>query len=317
MIQVIILLVFVLSAASATGSIVLASRLRIEYREEAFSTLLYLLTFYYTFGFYGIWGQIILAFFLKPLISGEALIKTVNIAILMGCPFVILFWTMFIRFFRQIAGKRTGQADEIWLVAGITTVVGIIGYLMGRFAHWQPFDLIKDGFSLLNMTVTILAVLSLLNLHKRKTILHRKDRRILSVALVFTGILEMVLLFLYHSKAYPGILFIAVFFLSGVLLPVYMYYGTDLSILPTRLPVNLSLDELCRKFDISPREKDIIREICLGLSNQQIADKLFISLQTVKDHTHRIYYKTNCNSRTQLITLVNSRAGDSITHENI
>ncbi|MBW6501428.1 MAG: LuxR C-terminal-related transcriptional regulator [Bacteroidales bacterium] len=55
---------------------------------------------------------------------------------------------------------------------------------------------------------------------------------------------------------------------------------------------------------MSPRETDIIREICNGLSNKEIADKLFISLQTVKDHTHRIYIKTNVKSRVQLINLV-------------
>jgi DNA-binding NarL/FixJ family response regulator len=55
---------------------------------------------------------------------------------------------------------------------------------------------------------------------------------------------------------------------------------------------------------VSPRETDIIREICNGLSNKEISDKLFISLQTVKDHTHRIYIKTNVRSRVQLINLV-------------
>jgi DNA-binding NarL/FixJ family response regulator len=50
-----------------------------------------------------------------------------------------------------------------------------------------------------------------------------------------------------------------------------------------------------------------MREICNGLSNQQIADKLFISLQTVKDHSSRIYYKTNCTGRAQLITMVQGK----------
>jgi DNA-binding NarL/FixJ family response regulator len=71
---------------------------------------------------------------------------------------------------------------------------------------------------------------------------------------------------------------------------------------------NLNFDTLCRNFDISPREKEIVQEICKGLTNQQIADKLFISLQTVKDHTHRIYIKVNCASRAQLITIVNDKA---------
>jgi DNA-binding NarL/FixJ family response regulator len=65
-----------------------------------------------------------------------------------------------------------------------------------------------------------------------------------------------------------------------------------------------SLEEFCKKFEVSPRETDIIREICNGLSNKEISEKLFISLQTVKDHTHRIYIKTNVKSRVQLIYLV-------------
>jgi len=67
---------------------------------------------------------------------------------------------------------------------------------------------------------------------------------------------------------------------------------------------NYSLEEFCKKYEVSPRETDIVREICNGLSNKEISDKLFISLQTVKDHTHRIYIKTNVKSRVQLIYLV-------------
>jgi len=48
----------------------------------------------------------------------------------------------------------------------------------------------------------------------------------------------------------------------------------------------------------------VIREICNGLSNKEISERLFISLQTVKDHTHRIYIKTNVRSRVQLINFL-------------
>jgi ATP/maltotriose-dependent transcriptional regulator MalT len=67
---------------------------------------------------------------------------------------------------------------------------------------------------------------------------------------------------------------------------------------------DLSFEEFCKQFEVSPRETDIVREICNGLSNKEISDTLFISLQTVKDHTHRIYVKTNVKSRVQLINRV-------------
>ena len=52
---------------------------------------------------------------------------------------------------------------------------------------------------------------------------------------------------------------------------------------------------------ITKRERQVVEKICLGKTNKQIADELFISLQTVKDHTHRIYSKLGVKSRMQLV----------------
>lgn len=53
---------------------------------------------------------------------------------------------------------------------------------------------------------------------------------------------------------------------------------------------------------LTDREIDIIFQITEGLSNQQIADKLFISKRTVEGHKKKIYEKTRTNS-TQTIIL--------------
>ena len=57
---------------------------------------------------------------------------------------------------------------------------------------------------------------------------------------------------------------------------------------------------------VTKRERQVVREICLGKTNKQIADELFISLQTVKDHTHRIYSKLGVKSRMQLVQLMDA-----------
>ena len=56
--------------------------------------------------------------------------------------------------------------------------------------------------------------------------------------------------------------------------------------------------------DISRRECDVVRLICQGLANQEISDSLFISLQTVKDHIHRIFVKTGVKNRVQLTNML-------------
>jgi LuxR family maltose regulon positive regulatory protein len=50
---------------------------------------------------------------------------------------------------------------------------------------------------------------------------------------------------------------------------------------------------------LTPRERDVLQLISQGLSNQEIAEKLFIALNTVKRHTSSIYGKLGVKSRTQ------------------
>lgn len=52
---------------------------------------------------------------------------------------------------------------------------------------------------------------------------------------------------------------------------------------------------------ISQREMGVLKLIAQGLSNQEIAEKLFISLHTVKTHARRINAKLGVKSRTQAI----------------
>ena len=99
-------------------------------------------------------------------------------------------------------------------------------------------------------------------------------------------------------------MFIFVVFAGNAFYPVYLNYGVTLSFFMAEPLKDLSFEEFCIKYEISPRESEIIREICNGLSNQEISEALFISLQTVKDHTHRIYIKTAVKSRVQLMNLV-------------
>ena len=52
---------------------------------------------------------------------------------------------------------------------------------------------------------------------------------------------------------------------------------------------------------MSDRELEVLHLIAVGLSNREIAEKLFISLNTVKTHTKNINSKLNVNSRTKAV----------------
>jgi DNA-binding NarL/FixJ family response regulator len=68
--------------------------------------------------------------------------------------------------------------------------------------------------------------------------------------------------------------------------------------------IKIALNGFCEQYDISRREREVIELICAGKTNKEIEEELFISLQTVKDHTHRIYKKTGVKNRVQLNNLV-------------
>lgn len=51
---------------------------------------------------------------------------------------------------------------------------------------------------------------------------------------------------------------------------------------------------------LSNREQEVARFVAQGMSNQQIADKMFVSLRTVKAHLSSIYDKTGMRNRLEL-----------------
>ncbi|MGB5844382.1 MAG: response regulator transcription factor, partial [Anaerolineales bacterium] len=64
-------------------------------------------------------------------------------------------------------------------------------------------------------------------------------------------------------------------------------------------------DHLALLEPLSEREVEVLMLIAEGLSNQQIAGQLHISLSTVKGHTSNIYGKLSVHNRTQAVARAN------------
>lgn len=78
------------------------------------------------------------------------------------------------------------------------------------------------------------------------------------------------------------------------------YFSSALLGTLTRNMSMLAVDEPDED-QLSNREVEILVEVCRGLSNQEIADKLFISKRTVDKHRANIMEKTGCKNTANLV----------------
>lgn len=58
-----------------------------------------------------------------------------------------------------------------------------------------------------------------------------------------------------------------------------------------------------RDLGITKRELEILELIAKGMSNKEIAEKLFVSENTVKTHSSRVFEKLNAKRRTQAVQI--------------
>lgn len=58
---------------------------------------------------------------------------------------------------------------------------------------------------------------------------------------------------------------------------------------------------------LTKREIDCSLNILQGKTNKEIADKLYVSTRTIEKHIEAIFYKTNCNSRKELVTFLKNK----------
>jgi DNA-binding CsgD family transcriptional regulator len=312
--SIILLLIPLIAGAIA---VFFSFQLMKRFRESYTNSYFYYVVFLYIFGVYSLAGSGILQYALIRMEVNQEVIRAAGFyTLLLGVPFLFLSKFMLYKFLAELSGTRLSPVfTTSYFLVGITLFVayGIMIVRLNRFQLGE-YELLVTLHRIAFISIMSLIYLPLFLwgwiLSKRsKGQEQKKFIRVLTswylLYMAFTTLSFGLI------PVHPVIPYVFLFlFLSWHLVPIlFINLFLERNHPPSSLQQDFEtrLDSFVTTYEISPRETEVIRLICRGMSNQDISDELFISLQTVKDHVHRIFLKTGVKNRVQLTNLIRTK----------
>lgn len=142
---------------------------------------------------------------------------------------------------------------------------------------------------------------------KRQTLIHALIYGLSGGALiVLLRLIEFRFLVVEHSLEIYGGLIALLFAAVGIWLGLKL---TRKEIVVQKVPVPAAPEPFAvneaqlKQLGITKRELEILELIAHGMSNREIAEKLFVSENTVKTHSSRLFDKLSAKRRTQAVQI--------------
>ena len=290
-------------------------RLNKRYRIPFVNSYFFYLVFLYIFGSYSLAGSGILEYLLVRMEVDPEVIYTSRLyAIFLGIPFVGLSHFMFLRSIREFFHRKQSILFIILFFFLILSAFILYGVYLVKSNYGSgplPLDMARlqqrvfCGFIFI---VYLWGFLSILIWSAKQSSIDRKYIRTFGASYLVFMVLNVALILLHSQFPFISQALFLLVFLSLHLIPILflnLYLDkTKLTESEGDTDFETSLAKFVEKHEISKRECEVVRLICRGLSNQEISEELYISLQTVKDHTHRIFVKTGVKNRVQLSNMI-------------
>jgi NarL family two-component system response regulator LiaR len=143
---------------------------------------------------------------------------------------------------------------------------------------------------------------------KRQTLIHALIYGLSGgVLIVMLKMIEFRFLVVEHSLEIYGGLIAALFAGVGIWLGLKLTRKKEVVVVkevpvPASQPFALNQGRV-KDLGITKRELEILELIAQGMSNREIAEKLFVSENTVKTHSSRLFDKLSAKRRTQAVQI--------------
>ena len=308
------ILIVTIVASILFGFVALAISFNLQRKYE----LTYIKSYFYhqilifLFGFYGLLGTLTTHYFLANVdFKGE--IGGLLLAFLpfIGIPFMVAAWYMFIRISFEMIDKKIGLKFTLWFFVILIITFLVFGFLVPYIDYFVVDEIEINTHVFLFFVLIEILTLSIVFTNYFIFSNQLKDKR----KLKFIKFFALVNLLLYLVSVVFLVLgennlkFIAgytiLYFFKDIipLLLVGRYLNKNY-VHPQNIIKNNVKESFNEQYGISKRESEIVDEIVKGRTNKEISERLFISVQTVKDHIHNIYLKTGVKNRVQLTNLI-------------
>ncbi len=314
MLSLTFIVVFVLCFAVAVICILIGHELVNTYNAAFCRWYFYYLLAFFVFALYAVWGQIGMQTLLVSIqTTNEVEILVTHFIPVLGVPFFGIAMIMFLKMaFDLVEAPLKSIAFSLHLIIFVIIATMLGGLYLGNKETLLLGKTISFYLILLIWGIEFLYMLFFTGIvvrHQKKVRPEKRKKVLQFVLLLFTGLLlRSVSLAFYEVVPWVLAPLILLYFISPLMPLWYIRQRSDRLFAPigAEQPNSDKKEWLYQKYRITSREQEVIEQLCLGKTNQQIADTLFISLQTVKDHTHRIYNKVGINSRMKLVQMVNN-----------
>lgn len=304
---------FIFFSLLAGFAVLLASRLFRRQRHSYLQTYILHLAFWNGHALVMIMHHILGSVFLPTAALTSLALVTGPLTIL----FLAISLNFLVLFVVQLAGKTLFRAFPVLYLIPWGVLLLIFAFtagkqpLMAAGAFPRTLSLV---FGLFKIGTVLFAVTYLLfqGAKSDDSLKRHYFRRIAWTYLAGFLLFQLSVLVIFPGYRLPARDYIIAFFQIGYHFPVLIVLSRFLNrqaVARPPLSPQMDLAKQLPEFNISPREAEIIGLILRGLSNKEIGDNLFISLETVKKHVSNIYKKLGVKNRLQMSFFIQNRLG--------
>jgi len=312
----VLIVTFVLCLGLTVASVLVSRQLLSTYASEFLRQHFYYLAAFHAFAFYGLWGQILTRGLLTAIDTSDASAVEAVVGFLpvLGVPFLFVSWVMLVSMACSMFGKTFKPAwHSLHAVVFAMLLLGAwfaVGVLQAEPASRSVSLGLVEALTMIGLELVYYSAFLVLVWRQGSAAEGDKRRILLNFAALlgagFAGRSLFAALVLVDVRLGA----VALLAVHGSNLPALLYIraNADRVFTPVKAETatKVGMQHVFEQYGVTKREQQVVQKICLGKTNKQIAEELFISLQTVKDHTHRIYSKFGVGSRMQLVQMMNA-----------